>query len=152
VATKNHSLSGIGLRPRSFGYGLIIATVLAAAPAVARDGASEAAQDGKRDQAIAAPTPCYEGVGSSHTLPSSPSWQVTGTLRETLQRWARRAGWPSPQFLTGADWTVDVPGSIPGSIEDAIRSLIEGFGRSPIRPRIEVSANHVILVSEAGAE
>jgi hypothetical protein len=58
----------------------------------------------------------------------------------------------TPQFLTEADWPVDVPGSIRGSIEDAFKILAAGFGKSPTRPRIELSANHVILVSEAGAE
>ena len=95
--------------------------------------------------------------GASPALPiSAPAalapWPVTTSLKSTLKAWAQRQGWPAPQFLTEADWAVDVPGSIPGSIEDAMRALAEGFGKSTIRPRIEVSANHVILVSEVGAE
>ena len=87
-------------------------------------------------------------------IPSaSPTiWPVATSLKSTLRTWAQRQGWPAPQFLTPVDWAVDVPGSIPGSIEDALKALTEGFGKSPSRPRIEVSANHVMLVSEIGAE
>jgi hypothetical protein len=77
-------------------------------------------------------------------------WLVRTSLRVTLQEWANRQGWPAPQFLTLGDWPVDVPGSIEGTIVDALRALVEGFAKSSIRPRIEVSANHVMLVSEVG--
>jgi hypothetical protein len=83
---------------------------------------------------------------------SPTSWPVATSLKNTLRTWAQRQGWPAPQFLTPVDWAVDVPGSISGSIEDALKALTEGFGKSPSRPRIEVSANHVMLVSEIGAE
>jgi hypothetical protein len=86
------------------------------------------------------------------TAERSPPWPVATSLKATLVSWARREGWPSPQFLTEADWPVDVPGSIPGSIEDALRVLAEGFGHAASRPRIEISANHVIVVSEIGAQ
>ncbi len=90
---------------------------------------------------------------NSFTPSKSPtSWPVAASLKSTLRAWAQRQGWPAPQFLTQADWAVDVPGSIPGSIEDALKALTEGFGRSLSRPRIEVSANHVMIVSETGAE
>ena len=85
-------------------------------------------------------------------LPPPSNWQVAVSLKTTLQDWARREGWPPPQFLTETDWAVDMPGSITGSIEDALRALGEGFGKAPVRPRIEVSENHVILVSEVDAE
>lgn len=80
------------------------------------------------------------------------SWPVATSLKATLRAWAQRQGWPEPQFLTQADWAVEVPGSIPGTIEDALKELAEGFGKSSIRPRIEISANHVMLVSEIGSE
>lgn len=80
------------------------------------------------------------------------AWPVTASLKSTLSCWAQREGWPAPQFLTEADWPVDVPGSIPGSIESALKVLVQGFGRAPSRPRIELSVNHVIVVTEAGAE
>jgi hypothetical protein len=83
---------------------------------------------------------------------ASISWPVATSLKSTLRAWAQRQGWPAPQFLTEADWAVDVPGSISGSIEDALKALAEGFGQSPTRPRIAVTGNHVILVSEVGAE
>ncbi len=86
------------------------------------------------------------------TPPASAPWPVETSLKRTLRVWAGRQGWPAPQFLTEADWAVDVPGSIPGSIEDALKALAAGFGKSPTRPRIEISANHVMLVSEVGAE
>ena len=86
------------------------------------------------------------------TIPASAPWPVETSLKSTLRVWAGRQGWPAPQFLTEADWAVDVPGSIPGSIEDALKVLAEGFGKSPTRPRIEISTNHVMLVSEVGAE
>jgi hypothetical protein len=93
-------------------------------------------------------------VPSAHEVPSVPSvaWPVTTSLKSTLRAWAARQGWPAPQFLTDADWAVDVPGSIPGSIEDALKLLAVGFGRSATRPRIEITGNHVIVVSEVGAE
>jgi len=77
---------------------------------------------------------------------------VTASLKTTLRNWAQRQGWPTPQFLTDADWPVDVPGSIPGSVETALKVLAQGFGRAASRPRIEISANHVIVVSETGAD
>jgi hypothetical protein len=83
---------------------------------------------------------------------SSSAWPVATSLRTTLRDWARRQGWPAPQFLTDADWPVDVPGAIPGSIETALKALAEGFGRASSRPRIELSINHVIVVSEKGPE
>jgi hypothetical protein len=83
---------------------------------------------------------------------SSSTWPVATSLRATLRDWSRRQGWPAPQFLTDADWPVDVPGVLPGSIEDALRALAEGFSRASSRPRIELSVNHVIVVSETGAE
>jgi hypothetical protein len=79
-------------------------------------------------------------------------WAVAGSLKTTLRNWAQRAGWPAPQFLTDADWPVDVPGSIPGSIEEALKLLAQGFGRAAGRPRIELTVNHVIVVTEIGAE
>jgi len=85
-------------------------------------------------------------------LPQTAPWPVETSLKTTLRIWTQRQGWPAPQFLTEADWPVDVPGSIRGSIEDALKILAEGFGKSPMRPRIELSANHVILVFETGAE
>jgi hypothetical protein len=86
---------------------------------------------------------------SAQAAPRS-HWLVRTSLRVTLQEWANRQGWPAPQFLTLGDWPVDVPGSIEGTIEDALRALVEGFAKSSIRPRIEVSTNHVMLVSEVG--
>ncbi len=74
------------------------------------------------------------------------------SLRTTLFAWAGTLGWPKPQFLTDADWAVDVPGSVSGTIEDALKAVAEGFSQAPTRPRIEVTGNHVILVSEVGAE
>jgi len=99
----------------------------------------------------------YHGEAETATAADSPStpaasWPVAVSLKTTLRIWARRQGWPTPRSLTEADWAVDVPGSIPGSIEDALNALAAGFARSPTRPRIEISANHVILVSEVGAE
>jgi len=93
-------------------------------------------------------------VPSAHerAMPASASWPVATSLKSTLYGWAARQGWPAPQFLTDADWTVDVPGSLAGSIEDALKQLAAGFGRSPTRPRIEITGNHVIVVSEVGAE
>ena len=49
--------------------------------------------------------------------PDKTSWPVAASLKSTVRNWAQRVGWPAPQFLTDADWPVDVPGSIPGSIE-----------------------------------
>jgi hypothetical protein len=83
---------------------------------------------------------------------SSSAWPVATSLRTTLRNWARRQGWPAPQFLTDADWPVDVPGAIPGSFEAALKVLAQGFGHAASRPRIEITANHVIVVSEIGAE
>ncbi len=80
------------------------------------------------------------------------TWPVATSLKTTLRSWAQRQGWPAPQFLTDADWPVDVPGSIPGSIESALKVLAEGFGHASSHPRIEISVNHVIVVSETGAE
>lgn len=80
------------------------------------------------------------------------NWPVAASLKATLRSWAQREGWPAPQFLTEADWPVDVPGSIPGSMEIALKVLIQGFGHASSRPRIEITANHVIVVSETGAE
>jgi hypothetical protein len=79
-------------------------------------------------------------------------WPVATSLKSTLRNWAQRAGWPAPQFLTDADWPVDVPGSIPGSIEQALKLLVQGFGRAVSRPGIELTVNHVIVVTEGGAE
>jgi hypothetical protein len=84
--------------------------------------------------------------------PVTPVWPVATSLKATLRIWAQRQGWPMPQFLTDADWPVDVPGTIPGSIEEALRTLAAGFSRAASRPRIEISGNHVIVVSEIGAE
>ncbi len=83
---------------------------------------------------------------------SQAPWPVSASLKTTLGNWAQRAGWPAPQFLTDADWPVDVPGSLPGSIEEALKLLAEGFGRAAARPRIELTVNHVIVVTEIGAE
>jgi hypothetical protein len=82
----------------------------------------------------------------------SANWPVAISFRNTLKAWARRQGWPAPQFLTEADWPVDIPGSVTGPIENALRILAEGFAKSPTRPQIEISANHVIVVSEFGPE
>lgn len=79
-------------------------------------------------------------------------WPVQGSLKTTLRVWAQRQGWPAPQFLTDADWAIDVPGTVSGSIDEALKALAAGFAQSPSRPRIEVTGNHVILVSEVGAE
>jgi len=84
--------------------------------------------------------------------PSAADWPVATSLRTTVAAWAHRLGWPAPQFLTDADWPVDVPGAIPGSIETALAVLLQGFGDAASHPRIVVSANHVIVVSEAGAD
>jgi hypothetical protein len=101
----------------------------------------------RADDAMAKVPPSREGA----SVPSV-TWPVATSLKSTLSAWAARQEWPAPQFLTDADWTVDVPGSLPGSIEEALKLLAAGFGRSPTRPRIEITANHVIVVSEVGAE
>ncbi|MDB5392893.1 MAG: Toxin co-regulated pilus biosynthesis protein, partial [Rhodospirillales bacterium] len=98
-----------------------------------------------------------KAADASPVLPNSASqasapWPVESSLKSTLGVWAQRQGWPAPHFLTEADWAVDVPGSIPGAIEDALKTLAEGFGKSPSPPRIEISANHVILVPEVGSQ
>lgn len=102
----------------------------------------------------AAQTAASTALSSSLLTPSAPpiSWPVTTSLKSTLRAWAQRRGWPAPQFLTDADWAVDVPGSVSGSIEDALKAVAEGFSQAPTRPRIEVTGNHVILVSEVGTE
>ena len=92
------------------------------------------------------------GLSGSPAAMIQVSWPVAASLKTTLRKWAQRASWPAPQFLTDADWPVDVPGTIPGSIEEALKLLAQGFGRAPSRPRIEISANHVIVVSVTGAE
>ncbi len=99
----------------------------------------------------------YKTASAASTIPVAPplppaTWPVQISLKNTLRVWAQRQGWPTPQFLTEADWAVDVPGSVSGSIEEALKALAEGFGQSQTRPRIEVTGNHVILVSEVGAE
>jgi len=91
-------------------------------------------------------------AGQDVAKTAETAWPVVTSLKSTLRSWAQREGWPPPQFLTEADWPVDVPGSIPGSIETALKLLVQGFGRASSRPRIEISANHVIVVSETGAE
>jgi len=83
---------------------------------------------------------------------SSPAWPVAASFKATIGSWARRQGWPAPQFLTDADWPVDVPGSIPGSLEHALEILVQGFGSASLRPRIAISANHVIVVTAVGAD
>jgi hypothetical protein len=80
------------------------------------------------------------------------TWRIQGSLKSTLRAWAQRKGWPMPHFLTNADWVVDVPGTVTGSIEEALKALADGFSQSPSRPRIEVTGNDVILVTEADAE
>lgn len=107
--------------------------------------------------ALAASAAFADGVDATAARPASPSpvpleWPVTVSLKTTLRSWAERQKWPAPQFLTEVDWPVDVPGSISGSIENALKVLAEGFGHAASRPRIEISANHVIVVSEIGAE
>jgi hypothetical protein len=89
-----------------------------------------------------------DGASSS----ASAVWPVATSLRATIVDWSRRAGWPAPQFLTDADWPVDVPGTISGSIEQALTVLVEGFGSAAARPRIVLAANHVILVSDSGED
>jgi hypothetical protein len=113
----------------------LIVCVLAATPAVA-----QAANDNPSAGRSAGPSK------------SGPAWPVSTSLRATIGGWARRCGWPAPQFLTDADWPVDVPGSIPGSIEHALTVLAQGFGSAAARPRIVISANHVIVVSEFGGD
>ena len=98
------------------------------------------------------PSAARAATTSSAEAPASTSWPVATSLKATVQDWARRAGWPAPQFLTDADWPVDVPGLVPGSIEDALRVLVSGFGHAPSRPRIDLSINHVIVVTEMEAE
>ncbi|HLG85566.1 MAG TPA: hypothetical protein VKZ79_00030 [Alphaproteobacteria bacterium] len=89
-----------------------------------------------------APTPIVRA-------PMPSAWSVSGSLKSTLRDWAVRANWPEPQFLTESDWPVDVPGAIAGTIEAAIKALPQGFSRASSRPRIEVTANNVILVTES---
>ena len=98
------------------------------------------------------PTSVGAFAGQEGGQASERAWPVVTSLKTTLKSWAKNQGWPTPQFLTDADWPVDVPGSIPGSIESALKVLAQGFGHAASRPRIEISTNHVILVSETGAE
>lgn len=91
-------------------------------------------------------------LSGSPAAASQAPWPVAASLKVTLGNWAQRAGWPAPQFLADVDWPVDVPGSIPGSIEEALKVLAQGFGRAATRPRIELTLNHVIIVTEIGAE
>jgi hypothetical protein len=94
--------------------------------------------------------PAVAGQDADKT--AETTWPVAASLKATLRSWALREGWPAPQFLTDADWPVDVPGSVPGSMETALKMLVQGFGHASSRPRIEITANHVIVVSETGAE
>ncbi len=91
-------------------------------------------------------------VGTPDAAAESATWRIQGSLRNTLRAWAQQKGWPAPHYLTDADWAVDVPGTITGSIEEALKTLADGFGQSPSRPRIEVTGNHVILVTEVDAK
>ena len=107
---------------------------------------------------LAAPSALAEGVDAgavTHPIamaPAAPDWTVTASLNTTLRTWAARQKWPAPQFLTDADWPVEVPGSVRGTIEEALKALVAGFDKAPVRPRIEITGNHVIVVSEAGAQ
>ncbi len=102
--------------------------------------------------ALALPADWAHAVDQTVVTVPAQRWDVATSLKATLTSWARREGWPAPQFLTDADWPVDVQGSLPGTIEGAIRALVEGFSRAPIRPRIELSVNHVIVVTEMETE
>lgn len=108
--------------------------------------------------ALATPSALAQGTAASvvtHSAAAEPTaldWAVTASLKATLRTWAARQKWPAPQFLTDADWPVDVPGSVRGTIEEALKALVAGFDKAPVRPRIEITGNHVIVVSEAGAQ
>ena len=119
---------------------VLSASILACSTAIAEAAEPAGAEAGKGE------APRTAGASAA------AAWPVATSLKVTLRNWAQRKGWPAPQFLTEADWVVDVPGVIPGSIEVALRILAEGFGGASSRPRIQVSANHVIVVSEIGAE
>lgn len=100
-------------------------------------------------QAILIGAPERPALAPTPLQPIVPdAWPVAISLKSTLREWALRANWPPPQFLTDSDWPVDVPGAIPGTIQAAIQALPQGFSRASSRPRIEVTENHVILVSE----
>jgi hypothetical protein len=132
-------------------YILLLLMSALATPIAVAEQATTAAADGGNARVSTE----VAGASSPSPIQASPSsapWPVETSLKNTLRVWARRQGWPAPQFLTEADWAVDVPGSIPGSIEDALIALAEGFGTAPMQPRIELTANHVMLVSEVGAE
>jgi hypothetical protein len=119
------------LRPKMM---LLLATALAAPSALA-----QGENAGALTQAVA-------------VAPAALEWTVTASMKTTLRTWAARQKWPAPQFLTDADWPVDVPGSVRGTIEEALKALVAGFDKAPVRPRIEITGNHVIVVSEAGAQ
>jgi hypothetical protein len=121
---------------------ILVLTVGALALSTAMAEASESSE-GEASKSVASGTA---------RAPVAPAWPVAKSLKATLRIWAQRIGWPTPQFLTDADWPVDVPGTIPGSIEEALKTLAAGFSRAASRPRIEISGNHVIVVSEIGAE
>jgi hypothetical protein len=121
---------------------ILVLTAAALALSTAMAGASESS----------APEASTSVAFGTARAPVAPSWPVATSLKATLRIWAQRLGWPTPQFLTDADWPVDVPATIPGSIEEALRTLAAGFSRAASRPRIEISGNHVIVVSEIGAE
>lgn len=109
----------------------------------------------RSDASATAGEPAAAPASPAQLTQGSPApvlWPVRTSLKSTLRTWAQRQGWPSPQFLTDADWPVDVPGSIPGSIESALQILAQGFGHAASRPRIEIFANHVMVVTEVGAE
>ena len=109
--------------------------------------------------ALAAPSALAQGTDAGtvpHAVTVAPAaldWTVAASLKATFARYGRlgRNG-RQPQFLTDADWPVDVPGSVRGTIEEALKALVAGFDKAPVRPRIEITGNDVIVVSEAGAQ
>ena len=108
-------------------------------------GCALAAPGARADEVADRPLPVTRAP--LHTMPIPSAWPVAGSLKATLGNWAKRQGWPAPQFLTEADWPVDVPGSLPGSIEEALKMLLAGFDKAPLRPRIQIASNNVIVLT-----
>ncbi|HTH58527.1 MAG TPA: toxin co-regulated pilus biosynthesis Q family protein [Paraburkholderia sp.] len=100
------------------------------------------------------PAGAIAGADAASAPQAQQVWELResdGSVRNALQRWAREAGW---QFVwdVPTDFTVDANATIHGSLDEALREVVDALSNAQVPIQIVMyKGNRVLRVIPKGA-
>jgi len=129
-------------------------TTPAAAPAAPAASIDVAGPPGQPLTQGVPPAGAIAGADAASAPQAQQVWELResdGSVRNALQRWAREAGW---QFVwdVPTDFTVDANATIHGSLDEALREVVDALSNAQVPIQIVMyKGNRVLRVIPKGA-